>query len=447
MMVEHHLGNAKTERFGPWGRRGEASLVAVTQTREIRMMDTPLLRFETTVSDLGERSGSVTWINDDAVPVMPAPLIVDRSWAAVWSWLSERRIPRNRAFVEQVLKQAGLDAADTLGIIDACKGLSLNDSFWVVPVDFKGRWSDYDLYSHRLDDVLSLVAYTGYTSSQRHEAGLSSEWTTQGSYPKAWRTVEGHPVLYKAGNWPLYEGAANEDLGPWSEWLSAQVAEAMGIPHVAYGLERWKGHVASTCRCFCDEGTSYVTMWDACRVAGLLPIAAALLARSEDDLSVFLDLVAMDAVIANPDRHATNLGFLRNARTGAFQGMAPAFDQNMALFPHDLPEDFASWPERARSMHSSGTNLSFADVMARFQTPRQHRMLCRLVDFSFEQHSDYPLPEDRMLSLNRLVRENARVYLEMSPRPLGEVAAMVRTSEAWRTQDAGAMPLLVRDAL
>ena len=42
-----------------------------------------------------------------------------------------------------------------------CKGLSLNDSYWVVPSDFSGTFKEYNLYENRFSEVLSLVAYTG----------------------------------------------------------------------------------------------------------------------------------------------------------------------------------------------------------------------------------------------------------------------------------------------
>lgn len=45
-------------------------------------------------------------------------------------------IPKNRAFVDEILKTVGLSHNDTKGIIDVCKGLSLNDSYWGVPADF-----------------------------------------------------------------------------------------------------------------------------------------------------------------------------------------------------------------------------------------------------------------------------------------------------------------------
>ena len=45
-------------------------------------------------------------------------------------------IPKNRAFEDEILKTVGLSHNDTKRIIDVCKGLSLNDSYWVVPADF-----------------------------------------------------------------------------------------------------------------------------------------------------------------------------------------------------------------------------------------------------------------------------------------------------------------------
>ena len=60
--------------------------------------------------------------------------------------------------------------------------------------------------------------------------------------PKAWRRKEGKVLLYKGGT----SGLANTGKEPYSEFYAAQVAEAMGIPHVTYGLSKWKGQLCST---------------------------------------------------------------------------------------------------------------------------------------------------------------------------------------------------------
>jgi len=74
-------------------------------------------------------------------------------------WLERRVIPKNRTFVEEILLSLDLSPNDTKGIFDTCKGLSLNDSFWVVTEGFDGKFSDFNLYENRFSEILSLVAY------------------------------------------------------------------------------------------------------------------------------------------------------------------------------------------------------------------------------------------------------------------------------------------------
>lgn len=89
------------------------------------------------------------------------PLDLELTNEGVVKWLERRVIPKNRQFVDEILKTLGLSINNTKGIIDVCMGLSLNDSYWVVPADFDGKYADYNLYENRFSEALSLVAYTG----------------------------------------------------------------------------------------------------------------------------------------------------------------------------------------------------------------------------------------------------------------------------------------------
>ena len=117
------------------------------------------------------------------------PLDLDLTDDGILKWLERRVIPKNRAFVDEILKTLGLSLNNTKGIIDVCKGLSLNDSYWVVPADFNGTFKEFNLYENRFSEVLSLVAYTGVgTANQAFTT--SPELTTQGMLRKAWRFIE-----------------------------------------------------------------------------------------------------------------------------------------------------------------------------------------------------------------------------------------------------------------
>lgn len=98
--------------------------------------------------------------------------------------------------------------------------MSLNDSYWIVPEGFNGKFAEYNLYENSFSDILSLVAYTG----QGQSAGVfttSPELTTNGMLPKAWRFKKSGIYLYKGGT----SGAANAGNEPYSEYYACQIAK------------------------------------------------------------------------------------------------------------------------------------------------------------------------------------------------------------------------------
>ena len=64
-----------------------------------------------------------------------------------------------------------LSLNDTKGIIDVSKGLSLIDSYWIVQ-DENLKFSDYNLFDNDFSEVLSLIAFTGYSSKMQHQIHL-----------------------------------------------------------------------------------------------------------------------------------------------------------------------------------------------------------------------------------------------------------------------------------
>lgn len=100
------------------------------------------------------------------------PLMRDLRQNSLKEWLDTRVVPKNRRFADKILAQAGLTPGDTMGIIDVCLGLSINDAYWVVPEGFAGTFAAYNLFDNELDEALALKAYTGYPSTQHRRAGL-----------------------------------------------------------------------------------------------------------------------------------------------------------------------------------------------------------------------------------------------------------------------------------
>lgn len=230
---------------------------------------------------------------------------------SILRWLRRRVIPKKRAFFREILHSLDLQPNDTLGIIDVCKGLSLNDSFWVVPRGFDASFSDYNLYENPFSEVLSIIAYTGYGSTDQ-SFHTSPELTTDGMLPKAWRKRNNGIYLYKGGS----IGAANTGNEPYSEYYSAQIARVMGINAISYDLERWRGILASTCKLFTDIDISYVSMARMIENVSLRKTLEFASSQGEDFVEQLHSMLIFDALIRNEDRHFGNFGVLRDNRSG-----------------------------------------------------------------------------------------------------------------------------------
>ena len=182
------------------------------------------------------------------------PLDMKPDDAGILRWLRRRTIPSNRAYVNNFLAKQGLNEKNTKGIIDISKGLSLNDVYWVVSDDFKGTFAQYNLYTNRFSRILGELAFSGHGSHIRSSFASSPEFTTNGMLAKCWRRIKGEVILYKSGT----EGAAKSGNEPYSEYLAYQIAKAMDITAIKYGLARWKDRLCSTCSLFTDINTGFI---------------------------------------------------------------------------------------------------------------------------------------------------------------------------------------------
>lgn len=372
----------------------------------LKIYDTELVRFSLSNEGLEGLTADISSINDSCTELFPLDLELTNE--GVVRWLQKRVIPKNRAFVEEILKTLDLSVNDTKGIIDVCKGLSLNDCYWVVPEDFTGTFTQYNLYENRFSEILSLVAYTGVGST--HQAFTTSpELTTQGMLRKAWRYMDGDGIyLYKGGT----TGAANTGNEPYSEYYACQIAKAMGLRCVEYGLENWKGILASTCKLFTNIDTSFVPIGRIVKSGGLKACL------DYYDRLGFGDeirsMLVFDAVIYNEDRHFGNFGVLRDNHSGRLLAPAPIFDNGLSLFNFAMPEDIKNLRSYAKT-RTTPYGISFETVVKEVAGKKQAQQLRRLIGFQFHRHEKLNLPEERLTAIESHLQHRVRELLELTP--------------------------------
>lgn len=345
-------------------------------------------------------------VREDLKELLPLDLVMTGD--GILKWLRKRVIPKNRAFVDEILKSLGLSINNTKGIIDVCKGLSLNDSYWVVPQEFDGTFEEYNLYENRFSEVLSLVAYTGANASNRAFT-TSPELTTQGMLRKAWRYIEDDGIyLYKGGT----EGAANTGKEPYSEYYAYQIAKAMGLNAVPYDLENWKGILASKCKLFTDIDTAFVPIGRIVKEGGIKACLDYYKSISDGAYEELCSMLVFDAVIYNEDRHFGNFGVLRDNHTGKVISPAPIFDNGLSLFNMAMPDDFDNLSEYAKT-RTTPYGVSFESICKEVIGKKQTAQLRKLLGFKFKRHPSINLPEDRLQAIEKQVEVRARELLSL----------------------------------
>ena len=372
----------------------------------LKIYDTELMTFELTQKPLEGFCCQIISVNEANKHLLPLGMKVDGD--GVLNWLKARILPENRANSDRILSVYGLAINDIPGIIQLCKGLSLNDSYWITDSDFKGKFADYNLFENSFYKALSLIAYTGYGSVKPSGFSSSPEFTTNGMLRKGWRKIDGKIKLYKGGT----SGAANTGNEPYSEFYAAQIAEAMGLNHVPYTLSKWKESLCCVCELFTDIDHSFVPMWRFCKTKSIKEVADYLRNLGVDYFNAFCDMMIFDALIYNTDRHLNNFGLMVDNKTNQPYAFAPIFDNGLSLFNFAMADDFADLETYAKS-RLSAFDVPFDEIAKEFITSRQKWQLRHLQAFKFIRHSRYNLPAARLKALEQFIQKRARQMIEL----------------------------------
>lgn len=373
----------------------------------LKQFDIPLLRFSAT-TDTAEPEIEILWY--DASQVDKLPLDLELTPESLSKWLRHRTIPKNRAYVHSLLAKCGLNLNRPMTIISVCKALSLNDCYWVAEDGDTSTFAKINLYDNPFSNVLAALAFTGYGSSIRSSLTSSPEFTTNGMLRKCWRRISGKIYLYKGGT----EGASNTGFEPYSEFYAAQVAQAMGINAISYGLSKWKGTLCSTCKLFTSKNYAFLPVGRLVTRGGFKAVTEYYQQLGPAYLAALGDMVILDALICNVDRHFGNFGFLIDNQTNQIVSPAPLFDHGNSLFSlagQDAWESDTALDEYIRTLQPSAYD-DFIGTAKAWMTPGHREQLRHMLQFRFKKHSRYNLPNKRLQMIEKQIQKRARLLLQ-----------------------------------
>ncbi len=374
---------------------------------ELKHFDTTLVRFSAT-EDTNTPEIKILWINEAKKDLFPLDL--ELTDIGISKWLKHRTIPKNRAYVHNFLSKCGLNINRPMTIIKVSKGLSLNDCYWVVEEGFEGTYDKFNLYDNRFSQILALIAFTGYGSSIRTSLASCPEFTTNGMLPKCWRRKDGKILLYKGGT----SGASNTGNEPYSEYYAVQVAKALGINVIEYGLSKWKGELCSTCELFTSKYYSFLPVGRVVTSGGMKAVREYYENLGQSFVDALNDMLVLDAVIMNTDRHFGNFGFIIDNNTNKIVAPAPLFDHGNSLLNFAGRDDLES--EKALSAYAETlvpcVYDDFIGTAKKVLTPKHREGLRKLLEFKFKKNSRYNLPDNRLKMLEKIIHMQAKLLLE-----------------------------------
>ena len=247
-------------------------------------------------------------------------------------WWTNRSIPSSRDGLKAALEAMGLHTSTQL--LTLGNALSLSDQYWICPKNKTLRWEDINFFDNDFDaDVGEALFGRGLADIARGRK-RSPDNTSDGWLEKRWLCQQPR-VLQKGGS-----GVYRQE--PFNEVIATVLMQRLGIPHVAYTVmqDDESGKYYSLCANFITKSTEFIPAW--CITASVPK------GNSESDLQHLIRccgllgihkvqplidaMMVIDYIIANEDRHRGNFGFIRNADTLEWLGLAPIFDSGTSLW-------------------------------------------------------------------------------------------------------------------
>lgn len=253
---------------------------------------------------------------------------IDRG--ALNHWWKGRSIPASRAGLQHALHQ--LDLPDAQLLLEKSFGLSLSDQYWICPVDVQLSWEQVNFFENSFsEDVGNILLGTATDSKQI--SLMSPDNTSDGWLKKKWTIRDGKRCLIKGGS-----GATWQE--PYNEVLASRIMKRLGISCVEYSLLTEETYPYSLCEDFVTPDTELISAWHIMQIK-----------KKENHVSLYqhyLDccealnipnvkesveqMIVLDYLILNEDRHLNNFGVIRNAEILEYIGAAPIYDSGTSLW-------------------------------------------------------------------------------------------------------------------
>jgi hypothetical protein len=246
-----------------------------------------------------------------------APLYL-QNYRNFMSWINDRGADISRSNMRIILRHLGYPLQDIRKAVISVNAACINDSFWIREKMSVLKYTDVKFKS----DKYMKAALIGDPDIFSLEKETTPEIANIGSFNKGWKLRNNKWFLYKTGT----------KLEIFSELFTSKLAIELNLNAVAYYIDG--GFIV--CENFTKEGKDFESAKSLIGTDTSYPRVTKIL-QSLGLMKEYLDIIYMDAIVRNADRHEFNYGFL--TAPGGLIELAPNFDNNLSLFCKGIPNN------------------------------------------------------------------------------------------------------------
>ena len=344
--------------------------------------------------------------NDKLIPIGVNTYPSTKLNNAMQKWWQSRVIPKNRE---------SLDKTEIALLFENTFGFNLSDQYWLKQENSDMTWEKGNFFTNNFNEDIGKYI-TGTLAKNPDFENMRTDTPdlfSNGEQDKRWVILRNKRYLLKYGRPAYYQQ-------PFNEKLASELCRLLGFNYVDYTFKikgAKKLQIYSSCKCFIDEHTEYITagyiqfvlkkdkktstfnhLIECCRVLNMPDI--------ETIKKKLYQMILLDYIVANTDRHFGNFGFIRDIDTMEWKGFAPIFDTGNAMFYEYPSHDLKKSRSLMENVESRSFNQTQKEELKKFSTEIalldiDLSRLKNLPDFYYDILKENPKVEDERRELLR----------------------------------------------
>jgi hypothetical protein len=275
-------------------------------------------------------------------------------------WVENRGITESRDDYERLMEENHTSSGRELSINSL--GLNLTDHYWMHNINQDLNWEKLNFFDNSFNKKnMERI----YPSNENAPIILNPNFSVDGCLIKEWVTDGKDRVLLK-------EGEVGFKQEPYNEVIATNIMNLLNIQNVGYSLRTVGDKIVSACKCMIDRDTE---LWYARNVLDLdknphkhnyQKYIELCTKNGITDVQKKLDeMIVIDFIMGNTDRHTRNFGIIREAETLKWIKIAPIYDCGNSLFYRDPIKNKLEWNIDS---FCKWTNLTNMELLKKIET-------------------------------------------------------------------------------